>query len=471
MHQTKHGLRPHWHAARYALSALSLFSLTAWAGPSIAAQCAPAALTVVPVQAFTAYAPQERMVMHFHRSSDQSQGHAQLDIRLGTNTDQHGQYTRQHLHRIAARTYIWTLTYDGSGNGTLSLRDPSIPLPFRATYTATVPPGLRVGNALKLQLAGTTQDAPAKDGLALNDHTHNDHTPHKAGAAITLRDINGLPTQLTLTTPGHKDSEAQTLVVVYATRTGAFTASGALTLLQTKSRSRASEFAFSITAGNVQCQSTGLPPSISSPLPAPDTVLAADALPNIGATFRDNGSGVATASARLLIDGVDQSAQALVTATGISYRPVTPLAEGNHTIVVNVANTAGQAASLSWGFVTRTEPSIPDVTPQDIRTTQLRPRVQVAYTDIGAGVEPALTRLTLNGADVTALASVTATGIEFQPAADLAVGEQILSVSVTDKVGNTRTRTWKFTIVAEPLPPEAPGERGRLPMPGIKVYP
>lgn len=73
--------------------------------------------------------------------------------------------------------------------------------------------------------------------------------------------------------------------------------------------------------------------------------------PTVGATFSDD-VGVLTPSVKVLVDGVDVTAKATVTADGFTY-PTSLLSRGTHTISVTVADLTGNTASESWTvFVT-----------------------------------------------------------------------------------------------------------------------
>jgi len=223
-------------------------------------------------------------------------------------------------------------------------------------------------------------------------------------------------------------------------------------------------------AGGVPCDpQPDQVPTASDAAPAHGTVLAADALPKIGVVFPLDASGAKEASKRLSIDGVDVTSTATLSADGISYRPRTPLVEGDHTVDASITNAAGQISSWSWTFTTRSPPDVPDVAPFNTATTRLRPTIRAKYSDLGAGIDPARTRVTLNGADVTSQSTITDSGVVFSPATDLEAGTQTVSVTAVDRAGNATTRAWKFSVVRIPAPRMASGDRGLLPPPTSKV--
>lgn len=102
------------------------------------------------------------------------------------------------------------------------------------------------------------------------------------------------------------------------------------------------------------------PPAISNLLPA-DGLTVDQSRPAVSANFADPaGSGINTASARLLLDGIDVTAQVQVSATAISFTPAADLADGSHTARVDVADNAGNPSSAQTAFTIDTivEPPI-----------------------------------------------------------------------------------------------------------------
>ena len=64
----------------------------------------------------------------------------------------------------------------------------------------------------------------------------------------------------------------------------------------------------------------------------------------------------------------------------------------------------------------------------------------------GVEVDPARTRIMLDGKDVTGEAAVTASLFTFKPAAALAGGGHTVSVTVADQAGNVATQSWGFKV-------------------------
>lgn len=76
-----------------------------------------------------------------------------------------------------------------------------------------------------------------------------------------------------------------------------------------------------------------------------------------------------------------------------------------------------------------------------------RPYIAASLADPGGvGVDPAAIHISLDSADVTARAKITAHTVGVAPLGPLAAGLHRVSVSAADKLGNTRTTSWSFTV-------------------------
>jgi hypothetical protein len=84
-----------------------------------------------------------------------------------------------------------------------------------------------------------------------------------------------------------------------------------------------------------------------------------------------------------------------------------------------------------------------------------RARIAARLSDEGSGIDPASVRLRLAGRDVTREARVTDDDVQYN--ADLPPGRYTADVRVSDRAGNTTTKSWTFEVVAErvatPPPP------------------
>ncbi|HQZ15946.1 MAG TPA: hypothetical protein PLD86_03635, partial [Vicinamibacteria bacterium] len=91
------------------------------------------------------------------------------------------------------------------------------------------------------------------------------------------------------------------------------------------------------------------PPVITVTSPASGTFLN-DTTPDIEITLQDEATGIAAEVTRVFIDGNDVTADFVLGATGARGTPVTPLAEGPHTLEVLAADGAANPATLTATF-------------------------------------------------------------------------------------------------------------------------
>lgn len=99
------------------------------------------------------------------------------------------------------------------------------------------------------------------------------------------------------------------------------------------------------------------PPTVTQAAPAPDSRVSRGAI--ISAKFTDTGSGIDVASAKILLDGGDVTAEATITPGGIRFRPARLLAKGVHRVEVSVSDGAGNRCNrMNWLFGVDTDVSV-----------------------------------------------------------------------------------------------------------------
>ncbi|GEM_PF-3888449 len=101
-------------------------------------------------------------------------------------------------------------------------------------------------------------------------------------------------------------------------------------------------------------------PQITNLVPAEGATLDTPR-PTMSASFSDALSGVKVSTIHITLDNVDKTAQATVSATGFSFTPSADLADGNHTLIVSLADNAGNPATATRHF---TISSLPPITNQ-----------------------------------------------------------------------------------------------------------
>jgi hypothetical protein len=129
------------------------------------------------------------------------------------------------------------------------------------------------------------------------------------------------------------------------------------------------------------------------------------------------------------------------------------LGEGlRHTVTVqgqrDLRGNATSAVSSSVFTTIDLMPPVIDPLPIGGKTVRtFRPQITAAYRDNASGVNVSTVVLTLDGANVTSQASVSATGLSFTPAAPLARGPHTVTLSLSDNQGNAAQQaTASFTV-------------------------
>lgn len=197
------------------------------------------------------------------------------------------------------------------------------------------------------------------------------------------------------------------------------------------------------------------PPVVATFTPASGSFVPT-ATPAVAATYGDAESGVDPASVHLLVDGTDVTAGAQVTAAALSFTPRTPLAEGGHTAALTLKDRAGNQAQAAISFTVDTvPPTLAIVYPNTPRVTSAAAAeflIELAYSDVTSGVNPASVTLSVDGADVSADCAPTATAATcYVP--PLAAGSHTLAAAARDLAGNPASTATSFQLIADSQPP------------------
>ena len=99
-----------------------------------------------------------------------------------------------------------------------------------------------------------------------------------------------------------------------------------------------------------------------------------------------------------------------------------------------------------------TPPTVTNLRPPDTTTSDNTPLIAADYSD-ASGIDTTSVVLQVDGLDVTSLATVTATGVSYTPAAAQADGAHVVWLSVEDALGNPRTVTWGYIVAAADTAP------------------
>jgi hypothetical protein len=198
----------------------------------------------------------------------------------------------------------------------------------------------------------------------------------------------------------------------------------------------AGQLAFSFTVDII-------PPVVSGFAPAPDSALSSQT-PFITANFSDALSGVDPASVIVTLDGVDVISSAIITDAEFQLTPNTPLQEGEHIVTVDVSDRVGNRAPLAIVSFTIdvTEPAITQFSPQEGVIVGALPTISFEYADSLSGIDTTAVKLSLDGVDITNLATVGGTEVSFIPAS-VADGVHSVQLDVKDTAANTATKSKK----------------------------
>jgi cytoskeletal protein CcmA (bactofilin family) len=185
------------------------------------------------------------------------------------------------------------------------------------------------------------------------------------------------------------------------------------------------------------------PPVVTDLRPADRSTVLETTL-EIGAAYTDEGSGVDPGSVRLLLDGIDRTEDAVVTAEEVAFTPAAPLAPGAHQVKLAVADLAGNLAEVAWGFTVQDlePPTITIEQPEDgFLTNQAAVEVRGTVTDTSA-----VTSVLVNGA------SATLQGGTFSATVPLAEGFNDVLVEAIDSFRNRSSAAVGVTL--DTVPPE-----------------
>ncbi len=183
-------------------------------------------------------------------------------------------------------------------------------------------------------------------------------------------------------------------------------------------------------------------------VPAPGSYLA-DATPFFVLRYADERSGLELETLKILIDGIDRTALFTVAADGAQATLAQNLTEGAHTVQVTLFDRAGNRAvantlTITVDTINPTATAVQPVNGSVLPTAT--PAVRFTYTDAsGSGIDPASVRVTIDGTDVTAATTITATEATGTLAA-LADGAHTAIVSALDWAGNSAGASTTFTV-------------------------
>lgn len=190
--------------------------------------------------------------------------------------------------------------------------------------------------------------------------------------------------------------------------------------------------------------------------------VTADRRPLIGLDFYSRSAPIDTSRVRMLVDGIDVTAGAMIDAWRISCRPPAPLEPGEHTAKVLVFDMDGNSAIKEWSFTV--DPSASDTGAPVIEFAGPTPpngavlaggaaahtSVAALITDAASGVDPGSVVFSVTRGGAVFAAGATQEeddGRYVLNAADFPDGRYVVSISASDMNGNAaKTVSTAFTI-------------------------
>lgn len=214
------------------------------------------------------------------------------------------------------------------------------------------------------------------------------------------------------------------------------------------------------------------PPTVAITSPA-DGSFVGSATPTIAASYSDTESGVDPASVRLVLDGADRTAEAQVSASGLTFTPLSALAEAVHVAEVFVRDQAGNEGRASVRFTTDSlPPSLAIAAPSGTVTGDPTPSISVSYLDDTSGLDLSTLQILLDGADLTPSCTVGSSSAVCEPS-PLTEGSHTITATIRDHAGHSATDASGFLLVLDLEPPAivltAPAEGSFLNTPAVRV--
>lgn len=212
---------------------------------------------------------------------------------------------------------------------------------------------------------------------------------------------------------------------------------------------------FDVPAGN---------PDTTAPviaITAPSGTVYYDPAPRIRVEYSDAGSGVASGSLAVSVDGQALAGCVAGTASAVCTPPA--LAAGYHQITAEIADLAGNhgTTSASFQLVLDGEPPVLRIAAPEPRVEQdTTPAVLVEFSDGVSGVDPATLEVKVDGASIRSSCTLSTGSAACEPQV-LGAGSHTVTAEIADHAGNHATASSSFDLVIDQEQPElqiaAPG--------------
>jgi len=274
------------------------------------------------------------------------------------------------------------------------------------------------------------------------------------GTVIATGDVVLGPLDISIFEPPNYPVVMSVIAFQNVTVTGPTGAAGTVLAGQDVILDRNGEYHGAVTAHrNVHVMSGSLvvfesfddtPPVIIDVVPA-DGSFVPTAQTEISAGFTDDGSGVNPQTVALLVDGVDHTAEATVTADQVVLPPGLTLADGPHTVDLSLADFAGNSTSTSWSFVVDTvPPSLAFTEPvEPVILNDPVPRIVLSFGDATSGVDPATFSALIDGAPIMERCYLTASEAYCAPP-ELPFAGHTATAEIRDLAGHQTTASLAY---------------------------
>ncbi len=192
------------------------------------------------------------------------------------------------------------------------------------------------------------------------------------------------------------------------------------------------------SAASAEFTVVGTPPSVTILSPMADSV-SDDGMPLISAAL----SGTGALDVVFTIDG--EAIEGAVDGNNLSYAPESPLAEGDHTVMIQVTDPDGKMAEAAVTFSVELDHSPPVVTAVSPTGVVWGPDITLSVTAIDNQSGVASVSIALDGGDAMDGASRDVEG--------LASGNHTAVATVTNGDGYSQEYSWTFAIALDEQPP------------------
>lgn len=238
--------------------------------------------------------------------------------------------------------------------------------------------------------------------------------------------------------------------------TGGFTLAGSITMSWPHRKhgggGERAKLDFQVWGARV-AEADATPPTVAITAPAKGSLLAT-ALPTITAAYADAGSGIDLASVRLILDGLNRTAEAQVTGSGLTFLPTGVLAEGQHQADVTVRDADGNEARVGSYFIVDSVPPSLTLLAPTASSAAGYPRVGVLLgtSDETSGLDWSSSSVQIDGIEIAGSCGLDPGSVScsFSP---IHSGTHRLSVTIRDRAGNEASASREFDFLLDQTPP------------------